>query len=62
MQRRLRQLSPYAKELGCLDALEQITKIVEWGTGATRQMRVYNANRDLVEVTRELADKTELVT
>jgi glutamate---cysteine ligase / carboxylate-amine ligase len=62
VQRRLRQLSPYAKELGCLDALEQIEKIVEWGTGATRQMRVFNANRDLVEVTRELADKTELVT
>ena len=29
------------------------------GNGADRQLRVYNANRDIVEVVREIADATE---
>jgi carboxylate-amine ligase len=58
-KRRLRQLSPYAKDLGCLDALKGIDRMLSWGTGATRQMRVYNANRDLVEVMREVCELSE---
>ena len=58
-KRRLRQLAPYAKDLGCLDALRGIERMLSWGTGATRQMRVYNANRDLVEVMREVCDLSE---
>jgi carboxylate-amine ligase len=58
-KRRLRQLSPYAKDLGCLDALKGIERILSWGTGSTRQMRVYNANHDLVEVLREVCELTE---
>jgi carboxylate-amine ligase len=58
-KRRLRQLTPYAKDLGCLDALKGIDRMLSWGTGATRQMRVYNANRDLVEVMRELCELSE---
>ena len=59
-QRRLRQLAPHAKELGCFDALQGIEQILEWGTGSSRQMRVYNANHDLAELMRELAHATEL--
>ena len=33
--------------------------MLSWGTGATRQMRVYNANRDLGEVMREVCDLSE---
>jgi glutamate---cysteine ligase / carboxylate-amine ligase len=58
-KRRLRQLAPYAKDLGCLDALRGIERMLSWGTGATRQMRVYNANRDLVEVMREVCELSE---
>src|SRR4051812_23607497 len=61
-RRRLRQLAPYARELGCNEALQGIEKILETGTGAARQLRVYNANQDLVEVMGELASVTELAT
>jgi len=30
------------------------------GNGAARQLRVFNANRDLAEVVREIADATEV--
>jgi carboxylate-amine ligase len=60
-KRRLRQLTPYARELGCLDALQGIEKVLADGTGAARQLRVYNANRDFCELMREVADVTELV-
>ncbi len=58
-KRRLRQLTPYARDLGCLDALKGIDRMLSWGTGAARQMRVYNANRDLVEVMREVCELSE---
>jgi carboxylate-amine ligase len=58
-KRRLRQLAPYAKDLGCLDALRGTERMLSWGTGASRQMRVYNANRDLVEVMREVCELSE---
>ena len=59
-RRRLRQLTPYAKELGSADALAEIDRVLSLGTGAMRQLRVYNANRDMLEVMRELADLTEV--
>jgi carboxylate-amine ligase len=60
-RRRMKQLRPYAKELGCWDALSQgIESILERGTGATRQTRVWRANEDLHEMLSELADLTEL--
>jgi carboxylate-amine ligase len=60
-RRRMKQLKPFAKELGCWDALSQgIESILEVGTGASRQIRVWNANEDLHEMLSELADKTEL--
>jgi carboxylate-amine ligase len=58
-KRRLRQLTPYAKDLGCLDALKGIDRMLSWGTGSARQLRVYNANHDLVEVMREVCELSE---
>jgi carboxylate-amine ligase len=59
VRRRLKQLVPHARELGSEDALEVIRDILARGNGADRQLRVYNANRDIVEVVREIADATE---
>ena len=61
VRRRLRQLKPYAKQLGCADCLQGVERILSNGTGATRQIRVWNANQDLHEMLSELADVTELV-
>jgi hypothetical protein len=36
-----------------------IGEILARGNGADRQLRVFNANRDIVEVVREIADATE---
>jgi len=59
VRRRLKDLKPHAKELGSEDALEGIREILSGGNGADRQLRVFNANRDLTEVVREIADATE---
>ena len=60
-RRRLKQLKPYARELGCWDALsEGVERILTNGTGAARQLRVWNANRDLHEMLGEVAGLTEL--
>ena len=59
IRRRLKELAPHAKELGSDDALEGIREIHSHGNGADRQLRVFNANRDLAEVVREIADATE---
>jgi carboxylate-amine ligase len=59
IRRRLKELAPHAKELGSEDALEGIREILSGGNGADRQLRVFNANRDLTEVVREIADATE---
>jgi glutamate---cysteine ligase / carboxylate-amine ligase len=59
VRRRLDELVPHAKELGSDRELEGIREILSRGNGADRQLRVYNANRDIVEVAREIADATE---
>jgi glutamate---cysteine ligase / carboxylate-amine ligase len=59
VRRRLKQLEPHARELGSEDALELVRDILSKGNGADRQLRVYNANRDITEVVREIADATE---
>ena len=61
VRRTLRDLEPHARELGCERELEGIAGILSRGNGADRQLRVYNANRDIVEVVREIADATEAV-
>ena len=59
VRRTLKELEPHARELGCERELEGIAEIVRGGNGADRQRRVWNANRDIVEVVRAIADATE---
>src|SRR5919109_2165325 len=59
VRRRLEELEPHARELGSDRELEGIVEILSRGNGADRQLRVYNANRDILEVVREIADATE---
>ena len=60
-RRRLRELRPIARELGCSKQLSRIEFICDKGSGAQRQLQVWNANRDIVEVAQEIADATEAV-
>ena len=59
VRRKLRELEPHARELGSERELEGIGEILSRGNGADRQLRIYNANRDIVEVAREIAEATE---
>jgi carboxylate-amine ligase len=61
VRRTLRDVEPHARELGSERELEGIREILARGNGADRQLRVYNANRDIVEVVREIAAATEAV-
>jgi carboxylate-amine ligase len=60
LRRTLRDLVPHAQELGSERELEGVGEILARGNGADRQRRVFNANRDIVEVVREIADATEV--
>jgi carboxylate-amine ligase len=60
-RRRLRELKPIARELGCSKELARIDWILDNGTGADRQLQVWNANRDLVEVTDEISKAASTV-
>ncbi len=57
LQDRLRE---HATDLGCERELEGIADLLERGNGAARQLVVDEANRDLVEVVREIAEATAL--
>jgi len=59
VRRTLRSLAPHARELGCERELEGVSELLDRGNSAERQLRVYNANRDVVEVVRAIADVTE---
>ncbi|MGH3007042.1 MAG: carboxylate-amine ligase [Gaiellaceae bacterium] len=59
VRRTLREIEPHARELGSERELEGVRDILGRGNGADRQLRVFNANRDIVEVVREIADATE---
>jgi carboxylate-amine ligase len=59
VRRTVRDLEPHARELGCERELEHIREMLGRGNGADRQLRIYNANRDIVEVVREIAAATE---
>ena len=58
VRRTLRAIEPHARELGCERELEGIKDILGRGNGADRQLRVFNANRDIVEVASEIAAAT----
>jgi carboxylate-amine ligase len=59
IRRALREIEPHARELGSDRELAGIREILAHGSGADRQLRVFNANRDIAEVVREIADATE---
>jgi carboxylate-amine ligase len=59
VRRTLRELEPHARELGSERELEGIEVLLGRGNSADRQLRIFNANRDIVEVARAIADATE---
>jgi glutamate---cysteine ligase / carboxylate-amine ligase len=59
VRRTLRELEPHARELGSERELEGIETLLSRGNSADRQLRIFNANRDIVEVARAIADATE---
>ena len=60
IRRTLKLAEPHARELGSEAELAGIEEILRRGNGADRQLRVFNANRDIVEVVREIAALTEV--
>ena len=59
VRRTLRDIEPHARELGCERELEGIRDILSRGASADGQLRIFNANRDIVEVVQAIADATE---
>jgi glutamate---cysteine ligase / carboxylate-amine ligase len=60
IRRTLREIEPHARELGSERELAVIEEILANGNGADRQLRVFNANHDIVEVVSEIANATEI--
>jgi carboxylate-amine ligase len=60
VRRTLKAIAPHAAELGARDELAGVAEILSRGSGADRQLHVFNTNRDIVEVVREIADQTEI--
>src|ERR687898_2542930 len=61
VRRTLKEIEPHARELGSDRELDGIGEILSRGNGADRQLRVFNANRDIAEVVEEIAKATEAV-
>ncbi len=59
IRRTVAEIEPHARELGSERELEGILEILARGSSSDRQLRIYTANRDIVEVAREIADATE---
>lgn len=59
VKRTLREIAPHAQELGSERELEGVRAILERGNSAERQLRIWNANRDIAEVVAAIADATE---
>jgi glutamate---cysteine ligase / carboxylate-amine ligase len=60
IRRTLKEIEPHARELGSERELEGVKEILARGNGSDRQLRIFNANRDIVEVAREIAEATEI--
>ncbi|HYY04037.1 MAG TPA: carboxylate-amine ligase [Gaiellaceae bacterium] len=60
IRRTLKQIEPHARELGSDAELAGLADVLARGNGADRQLRVFNANRDIVEVVAEIANATEV--
>jgi carboxylate-amine ligase len=61
VRRTLRELEPHARELGSERELEEVGALLGRGNSADNQLRIWNANRDIVEVAEEIALATERV-
>ncbi|MBA2741294.1 MAG: carboxylate-amine ligase [Actinobacteria bacterium] len=61
VRRTLAEIEPHARELGSERELEGIAAILGRGSSSDRQLRIYDTNRDIVEVAREIAEATELL-
>jgi carboxylate-amine ligase len=59
IRRTVEALRPHAADLGSERELEGVLEILNRGSSSDRQLRIYNANRDIVEVAREIAVATE---
>jgi carboxylate-amine ligase len=59
IRRTLKLIEPHARELGSDRELSGVEDILRRGSSADAQLRVFNANRDIVEVVREIAAATE---
>jgi carboxylate-amine ligase len=60
VRRTLKTVQPHARDLGSEEELAGIEEILRRGNGADRQLHVFNANKDIVEVAREIAAATEV--
>jgi len=60
IRRTLKEIEPHARELGSERELEGVDEILARGNGGDRQLRIFNANRDIVEVVQEIAAATEV--
>jgi carboxylate-amine ligase len=60
VRRTLKTLGPHARDLGSEEELAGIDEILRRGNGADRQLHIFSSNRDIVEVTREIAEATEV--
>ena len=61
IRRTVAEIEPHARELGSERELEGVLEILARGSSAERQLRIYKANRDIVEVAREIADRKSVV-
>jgi glutamate---cysteine ligase / carboxylate-amine ligase len=59
IRRTVAELRPHARELGSERELEGVLELLTRGSSADRQLRIYNANRDIAEVARAIANATE---
>ena len=59
VRRTVREIEGHARELGSERELEGIGAILDRGNSSERQLRIFNANRDIGEVVQEIAIATE---
>jgi glutamate---cysteine ligase / carboxylate-amine ligase len=60
VRRTLQTIAPHAAELGSEEELAGIEEILGRGNGADRQLHMFNVSKNIVEVTREIAQATEV--
>jgi glutamate---cysteine ligase / carboxylate-amine ligase len=58
--RLVERLRPHARELGCEREFDGIEDLIERGTGAQRQLRVWRGDRDLRSLVRKIVEATTL--